>query len=137
MNATGLPVPNDVVASLGSTKNPAVKVTIRRDGTDYSYASSIASRGGSYLISLSAAHRTATGIAAGDELEVTLELDTSTRTIDVPADLADALGAAGALEAFNALSYSKQRGLVEPIEAAKTPETRERRIEKAVLSCAA
>ncbi|MEK8227243.1 YdeI/OmpD-associated family protein [Oerskovia sp. M15] len=40
--------------------------------------------------------------------------------------------AAEARTAFDALSYSRKRALVEPIGAAKTPETRQRRIEKAI-----
>jgi hypothetical protein len=134
MNATGLPVPEDVVAALGSSKNAAVLVTIRRDGADYSYQSSLASRYGGFIISLSSAHRAAAGVAAGDEVEVTLELDTSTRTVDVPEDLRDALHGAGATDAFAALSYSKQRAIVEPITAAKAADTRARRVEKSVAA---
>ena len=51
----------------------------------------------------------------------------------MPADFADALGHdARAGKAFAALSYSHQRRHVLAIEDAKTPETRERRIAKAI-----
>jgi bacteriocin resistance YdeI/OmpD-like protein/uncharacterized protein DUF1905 len=124
-NATGLPVPDGVVAALGSSRNPAVTVTVA--GT--SYRSTVAVRDGGFILPLSAALRAATGLKAGDDVEVTIELDTAPRTIDVPADLAAALaGGSGTRAAFDALSYSRQRALVEPVEAATTPETRSRRI---------
>jgi len=51
----------------------------------------------------------------------------------VPADLAAALGKnAAARKFFEGLSYSNKRRIVLAIEDAKTPETRQRRIEKAV-----
>ena len=91
MNATGLPVPDEAVEALGSAKNAAVLVTVRREGADYSYQSSLASRYGGFVISQSSAHRTAAGLTAGDEVEVTLELDTTPRTVEVPSDLENAL----------------------------------------------
>ena len=66
-------------------------------------------------------------------VEVDLELDTAPRTVEVPQDLAAALAVvpeAGA--AFARLSYSHQRAHVDAVNAAKAPETRRRRIDKAV-----
>lgn len=130
MNATGIPVPDDAVAALGTSRNPPVVVTIG----DYSYRTSVATRDDRFMLSLSAANRAAAGVVAGDELEVTLELDDQPRTMEMPDDLEQALQSAGALEAFTALSYSKQRGHIDPINDAKTPETRQRRIEKTVAA---
>jgi hypothetical protein len=128
LKATGLPVPDDVITSLGTSKKPAVVVQIG----DYSYRSSVGSRGGGYLVPLSAEHRTALGLAAGDEVEVTLELDLAPRTVEVPDDLSTALTAAGARSAFDALSPSKQKAIVDQVESAKTEETRTRRIATSV-----
>lgn len=58
--ATGIPVPEDVVASLGAGKKLAVRVTIG----EYSYCSTVASMGGKFMIPLSAEHRNGAGIAA-------------------------------------------------------------------------
>ena len=81
---------------------------------------------------MSAENRTAAGVAAGDEVDVEIELDTEPREITVPPDLAAALaGEPDARAFFDGLSYSQQRRLVEPIEQAKQPETRERRVGKA------
>jgi len=126
--ATGIPVPDDVVDGLGGGKRPKVLVTLN----GHTYRSSIATMGGRYMVGVSAAVREAAGVAAGDELEVGVELDTAPRTIAVPDDLAAALAAAGARDAFDALSYTRQRQYVEPVEAAKTEATRQRRISKCV-----
>jgi hypothetical protein len=79
VNATGIPVPDDVVAGLGGAKNAKVLVKVRkaRSGADwFEYPISIGSRGGVYLLSFSGALRTASGLVAGDPLEVLIELAT-------------------------------------------------------------
>ena len=64
-----------------------------------------------------------------DEVEVTIELDTAPRTVEVPADLAAALAAQpGAAAAFDALSYTMRKEYVRQVEEAKAQETRARRI---------
>ena len=86
-SATGIPVPDAVVAQLGSGKRPAVVVTIN----GFSYRSTVASMRGEFMLPLSAERREAAGVAAGDEVEVELELDTAPRVVEVPVDLAAAL----------------------------------------------
>jgi hypothetical protein len=133
MTATGIPIPDSVVAELGGTKNAPVAVRVRKatSGDDwYSYRISIATRDGRYIMSFSSANRAAAGLVAGDALDVEIELDTAPRTIDIPDDLRDSLAASGGLDRFLALSYSRQRSYVDPVEAAKATETRQRRIEK-------
>jgi hypothetical protein len=133
MTATGIPVPDSVVAELGGAKNAAVVVRVRKAGSGddwYSYRISIATRDDRYIMSFSSANRAASGLVAGDALDLEIELDTAPRTIEIPDDLREALMASGGLDGFLALSYSRQRGYVEPVEAAKAPETRQRRIEK-------
>jgi uncharacterized protein YdeI (YjbR/CyaY-like superfamily) len=77
--------------------------------------------------------RRAAGVEAGQEVDIDLELDTEPREIAVPPDLTAALAADDAARhAFDALSYSNKRRIVEPIEGAKAPETRQRRIDKSV-----
>jgi hypothetical protein len=127
--ATGLPVPAEVVDGLGAGRRPPVHVRIG----GHHYRTTIASRGGVYLLSLSAENRAAAGVAAGEEVEVDVELDTEPRKVTVPADLAAALdGDDAARRAFERLSYSHQLRHVLAIEEAKTPETRRRRVEKAL-----
>jgi hypothetical protein len=129
--ATGLPVPPEVIEALGAGKRPAVVVTL--DG-GYTYRSTVAVMAEQFLVPLSAEHRRASGVGAGDEVLVRLEVDTLPRTVEVPDDLDAALTAAGVRAAFESLSASRQKALVEPVLQAKAPETRSRRIEKAVES---
>lgn len=125
MKATGIPVPAKAVAALGSHKKPPVKVTIGA----YTYRSTIAAYGEVFMIPLSAEHRTAAGLKAGDKIEVTLELDTEPRTVELPADLAAALDKVkGARAAFDASAPSARKEFVRQVESAKAQETRERRI---------
>ena len=126
--ATGIQVPPDVVEGLGAGKKPPVRVTIR----GYTYRSTIAKRGDRYLVGVSAENRAGAGVAAGDEVDVEIELDTEPREVTVPADFADALDDADARRTFDALSYSRRKEFVRGIEDAKQPETRQRRITKAV-----
>jgi Bacteriocin-protection, YdeI or OmpD-Associated/Domain of unknown function (DUF1905) len=127
--ATGIEVPANVVEKLGSGKKPAVKVTIG----GHTYRSTVASMGGRYMLPLSAENRASAGVEAGDAVSVEVELDTEPRVVTVPPDFAKALKQeAKAKQAYDALSYSHQRRWVMSIEDAKTPETRQRRIDKAV-----
>jgi hypothetical protein len=124
-NTTGISVPAEVMASLGGSKKPSVKVCLN----GYTYNSTIAVMGGKFLIPLSQAHRESSGLSGGDQVEVTLELDLEPRTIEVPDDLKAALSVQkGAIEAFEALAFSKRKELVRQVNDAKTQETRDRRI---------
>ena len=127
--ATGIRVPDEVVANLGSSKRPAVHVTIN----GYAYRSTVASMGGRFMLPVSAEIRASAGVAAGDEVDVDIELDTEQRAVSVPPDVADALDRdADAKRHFDGLSYSNKRRIVLSIEGAKTDETRQRRIATAV-----
>jgi hypothetical protein len=131
VSATGLPVPPEALAALGAGKRPAVVVTV----AGHTYRTSVGAMGGRALIPLSAAHRAASGVAADDEVEVTMELDEQPREAVIPDEVAAAFAAEPALaEAFRALSSSRQRALVDPITEAKTDETRARRVEKALAA---
>jgi hypothetical protein len=127
--ATGIEVPAEVVDGLGGGKRPKVTVTIN----GRTYRSSVAVMGGKFMVGVSAENRALTGVAGGDVVEVTLALDTAPREVDVPDDFAAALEVVPeARAAFARQSYSHQRAHVDAINAAKAPETRQRRIDKAV-----
>jgi Bacteriocin-protection, YdeI or OmpD-Associated/Domain of unknown function (DUF1905) len=124
-NTTGIEVPAELVAQLGTGKRPAVKVTINR----HTYRSTVATMGGALMVSLSAENRALAGVAGGDEADVELELDTSPREVTVPPELAEALGRdPAAKKRFDGLSYTQRRAHVLSVEGAKTTETRSRRI---------
>ncbi|HST63546.1 MAG TPA: YdeI/OmpD-associated family protein [Mycobacteriales bacterium] len=126
--ATGIEVPASVVSELGGGRRPAVVVTLR----SHSYRTTVASMGGRFLIPVSAEVRAAAGVAAGDVLEVGIEPDTEPRTVSVPPDLAAALSAAGASDAWSRLAYTHQKEWVRSILDARKPETRARRVAAAV-----
>ena len=127
--ATGLEVPAEVVDALGAGRKPPVRVTIG----GHSYRSTVAVRGGRYLLPLSADNRAGAGVAAGEEVDVDLELDTEPREVTVPADLTAALqGDDAARQAFERLPYSHRQRHVLAIEEARTPETRQRRVTRAL-----
>jgi hypothetical protein len=127
--ATGFEVPPEVVDALGSNRRPAVIVTIGGS----SWRSSIAARGGVFLLGVSAENRASAGISAGDEVDVEVVLDTAPREVEVPDDFAQAMRAVpGLRQAFDALAFTHRKEHVRAIEDAKTAETRSRRITKAV-----
>ncbi len=123
--ATGIEIPPEIIASLGTSKKPAVLVTLN----GYTYRNTVAVMGGKFMVGVSAEHREAAGVKAGDTLDITLELDTAPRNVELPDDLAAALAAvAGARAAFDDSSPSKRKEFVRQVEDAKTEETRTRRI---------
>jgi hypothetical protein len=127
--ATGIQVPAEVVEALGSGKRPPVRVTIN----GYTYRSTVAVTGGRYMVGVSAENRAGAGVAGGDEVDVDIQLDTAPREVDVPPDLAAALGAEPeARRTFDGLSYSNKSWHVLQVAGAKTEETRRRRIAKSV-----
>ena len=127
--ATGVEVPTAVVAKLGSSKKPAVRVTIK----GYTYRSTVATMGGRFMLPISAQVREAAGVAARDKVDVDVELDTAPREVTVPADFSRALTREPAAKRFfEGLSFSNKQRIVIAIEAAKAPETRQRRIAKSV-----
>jgi hypothetical protein len=127
--AAGIVVPPEVIAALGPSRKPAVKVTIR----EYTYRSTVATVNGQFMVGVSAENRARAGVAGGDEVDVDLELDTEPRTVDVPTDFGAALAAEPKARAFFERLSASQRGwFVSGIEAAKTRETRQRRIDGAL-----
>ena len=127
--ATAILVPPDVLAALSPGKRPAVRVTIG----PHTYRSTVTPYNGAFMLPLSAEHRAAAGVQAGDEIDVDLELDTAPREVAVPDDFAQALdGVPGLRQAFDALAFTHRKEPVRAIEEAKTPETRGSRIAKAV-----
>ena len=127
--ATGIPVPAEVIEDLGKGKRPPVHVTVG----GHTYRSTVAAYGDVFMLPLSAENREAAGVAAGDEVDVDLELDTQPREVEVPPDFAEALAAEPeAKRFFESLSYSQQRWHVLSIEGAKAAETRQRRVDRSI-----
>ena len=123
--AAGIVVPPEIVEALGSGRNPKVKVSVN----GYTFQGTVQVSNGQFMLSFSSDKREASGVKGGDQVEVTLELDTQPRTVEVPEDLRAALSArAGAMEAFEGLAYSRRKEFVRQVNEAKAQETRARRI---------
>jgi hypothetical protein len=127
--AVGIQVPNEVVESLGAGKRPPVRVTIN----GYTYRNTIAVMGGVFMVGVSAENREKANVAGGDEVDVDIELDSQPRELTLPPDFSAALDREPeARRFFDTLSHSRQQALVVPIDQAKTTETRQRRLDKAL-----
>ena len=127
--ATGIRVPDDVMAWLAAGKKPPVRVTIN----GHSYRSTVATVDGQPMVGVSADNRAAAGVDGGDEVDVEIELDTAPREVDVPPELAAALARDPAAKAFfDSLSNSNKSWHTLQIAGAKTDETRQRRLEKSM-----
>jgi hypothetical protein len=127
--ATGIRVPAEVVTSLGSNEQPNVLVTIN----GYTYHSSIASKGGVFILPLTVEQRLGAHVAAYDEVVVDVELDTASEELSMPADFAEALEHnAEAKRFFADLTTNHRRWYVTWIEETTTAESRQRRIAKAI-----
>ena len=128
-NNTGIEVPEEVLTALGRGRRVKVVATVN----GYTYRTSVAPAYGKILMPFSSEHRKASGLFGGEDIEVELVPDDAPREVEVPVDLADALaGAPDAADFFAGLSYSHQRAYVLWIEGAKKPETRGRRVAKAL-----
>ncbi len=126
-SACAIEIPFDPKATFGRVRAPVV-VTIR----GYSYKSTIARMSGVTFIPLRKSHQVGAGVSAGERVRVRLALDETRRTAKAPADLTKALKAADVLAGWKKLSFTMQKENVEAIEGAKKPETRARRIDKAI-----
>ena len=128
-NNTGIDVPPTVRDALGGGKNPLVRVTL----AGHSWASKIATMGDKLLIGVSADIRRITGVKGGEIHEVEVTLDDKPRIVEAPGDLQAALDADPvARAAWDRLAPSHKKAHVTAIEGAKAPETRLRRVQKAI-----
>jgi len=122
-------VPFDVEKAFGA-KKPKVKTMIEdvpyrgiltRMGTDF------------HMLIILKSIREQIGKTFGDEVKVTVELDTEPRVLEVPKDFLKELKKDKEAKAFfEKLSYTHRREYVLWIEEAKKEETRTRRILKAI-----
>jgi Bacteriocin-protection, YdeI or OmpD-Associated/Domain of unknown function (DUF1905) len=128
-NNTGIVVPDEVIEQLAAGKRPPVLVSVN----GHEYRNTVAVMGGRHMIGISAAVRKVTGLKGGDPIRVTLTVADTPREVNVPADFAAALAADERARAFfEDLSNSMQRYHVDNINAAKSADTRQRRIDKAI-----
>jgi len=122
-------VPFDVEKAF-EEKRPRVKATF--EGVPYR---GILTRMGTerHLLIILKEIREKIGKTFGDEVKITVELDTEPRVIEIPKDLAKELKEnKGAKTIFDKLSYTHRREYVMWINEAKRDETRQSRIVKTI-----
>ena len=121
---------DDQVAALGGGAK-AFPVTVTLNGVTLQLR--LARVGGDNLIGLSRAARAEAGVELGDEVEVQIAADTTSRTVELPDDLVAALAAdPDAHAAFEALALSHRKEYVRWVTEAKREQTRSDRIVKTV-----
>jgi hypothetical protein len=115
--ATGIQIPEEIIAKLGTSKKPPVRVTIN----GYTYRSTVAVMGGKFMVGVNAENREKAKVAGGDNVEVGITLDTEPREVSVPPDFAQVLSRnAKARQHFDGLSHSKKKAFVQ-VRLPKTP----------------
>lgn len=120
-----VPVPKNVAAKLGLKGFPKIQAVIA--GTPY--RGSLMPMGDGFCLGVLKSIQEAAGVGVGDTVTVELGLDTAPRTVEVPADLAQALARdKKAAAAWDALSFTNKKEHAQALEGAKRPETRERRL---------
>lgn len=127
-NHASLLIPQWVLDELGTNKRAPLKVTVN----GHTYQSTAVGVAGECRVVFPSADRVAAGAVAGDLVEVSLELDSGYRQVEMPDALQQALEVAGVWELFSGLSYSKRKEFARQVAEAKAEETRLRRIAKVV-----
>lgn len=126
---TGIKIPEEIIEKLGGGKKSLVKVTIN----NFTYRNAMAVIGSAYMVGVNADNREAAKVKGGNKIDVTVELDTEERIVGLPGEFQKDLNKnEAAKRVFETLSNSKKKALVLPIANAKTDETRNRNIEKAM-----
>ncbi len=126
---TFVAIPFDVEAVFGTRGQ--VRVIARFDGVEAQ--TNLAPMGGQHALGLRKSVREALGKVVGDPVHVTLRRNDAPRTYDMPPELAEALAQEpDASEFFDSLSFTHRKELAASVREAKKPETKQRRLDKAM-----
>jgi hypothetical protein len=123
-------IPTKVTAKLG-TRGP-VPVSVRLNGKVDFMVSLAPLGGGRHLLRVKRSAREAAGITEGDRVRVEITVHQHSTPMPIPPDLTQALQADGVLEAFKLMTLGKRKMVIDWINEAAKPETRARRIQRAV-----
>jgi hypothetical protein len=93
------------VVGAGARRFPVVATV-----NGYTWRTSVGRMGGEFLLGLNREVRQGAGVQAGDEVEVTIELDVASREVEVPEALATALAADPlAREFFERMAFTHRK----------------------------
>ncbi|MEM9821925.1 MAG: YdeI/OmpD-associated family protein [Bacteroidota bacterium] len=128
-NGTYIVIPFDVEQSFGKKR---VKIKATFDGVPYQ-GSLVRMGSPEHILIIRKDIRAKIGKAAGDRIQVRLQEDTEPRVVVLPEDFKNLLAHHPQVQQFFAqLSYTHQKEYVNWIVEAKRPETRTRRMHKAI-----
>src|SRR6202050_4524156 len=112
----------------GAKRFPVVAIV-----NGYTWRTTVVRMGGEFLLGLSKEVRQGAGAEAGDVVDVTLELDTAPREVEVPEALAAALAADPEAKAsFDRMAFTHRKEYARWIADAKQAQTRQRRLGQAL-----
>ena len=133
--ATGIRIPFNVEKEFGTRARVPVRGTIN----GFAFRSSVFPMGDGYhYMVVNKNVRAGAKAKGGETISVVMERDEEPRVITPPEDFARALKAnKAASAAWDKLSYTHRKEYAQAIEEAKKPETRTRRIEKAIAMLSA
>lgn len=120
-------VPDAVRQALGGKACIDVRGTVAGVG----FRSTIRKGEGVYRFPVTREVREAAGVGVGDPVDITIDVDTEPRPIDVPSELREVLEAEGLWARFEDLSPSHRRAWAQHVAEAKKAETRARRARQA------
>jgi Bacteriocin-protection, YdeI or OmpD-Associated/Domain of unknown function (DUF1905) len=99
----------------------------------YTWRTSVVRMRGEFLLGLSKEVRQGAGAEAGDEVDVTVELDAAPREVEVPEALAAALADdPEARASFDRMAFTHRKEYARWIADAKQEQTRQRRVAQAL-----
>ena len=132
--ATAITIPFDVQEAFGTRARVPVRGTIN----GFPFRSSVFPKGdGRHYMVVNKDVRAGAKVRGGETISVVMERDDEPRTVEPPAELARALkGNREARAAWEKLSYTHRKEYARSVEEAKRPETRQRRVEKALFELA-
>jgi hypothetical protein len=133
--ATGIRIPFSVEKEFGSRARVPVRGTIN----GFAFRGSVFPMGdGHHYMVVNKNVRAGAKAKGGDQIIVVMEHDDEPRVITPPEDFARVLKSnKAASAAWDKLSYTHRKEYAQSIEEAKKPETRARRIEKAIAMLSA
>ena len=123
-NHASLQIPDAVLAQLGTNRRAPLKVTVN----GHTYQSTATGVEGQCRVVFPQRERVAAGVDSPGLVQVTLELDSGARNVDVPGALERALTESRLREAFDAQTYSIRRAQARSVSEAKTEQTVQKRV---------
>lgn len=125
---TGIEIPNKILETLGVSKRQSLMISVN----GYEYQCTPGTINGKTVVSFSSEHRKKTSLKGGEQIHIQLRVAVTPKKVEMPAEFLKALKISGTDAFFTTLSNSLQRYHCDLINAAKTEETKQKRIQKAV-----